>query len=249
MLSWPTEWSALHGIAEIVTPVLRVSTNTDLTGDKVVVQRQGTTYPAEGASGLRFPFQRRDVVRLTSGRSFRAGVAHAAGGCPQDNGFSSAAAMEEAHRTVLAAAAGAQLAGVALDLGAGDGRLLEQLRAAHPGLTSVLAVESDSERAAAARRRLGDRAVWEGDLFGFAWSGPVDLVVCMPGRLLEVDGERAGALGDRILEAPARLLYAYGDWLTKEPGGLAGLIRRTGLGTGQEIITRGDGVEATLIVA
>src|SRR5690606_6373845 len=34
MLSWPVEWSALHGIAVIVTPVLKISTNTDATAWK-----------------------------------------------------------------------------------------------------------------------------------------------------------------------------------------------------------------------
>jgi len=34
ILSWPLEWSALHGIAEIKTPVLRLSTSTDATASK-----------------------------------------------------------------------------------------------------------------------------------------------------------------------------------------------------------------------
>ena len=31
ILSWPIEWSALHGVAEIKTPILKVSTRTDVT--------------------------------------------------------------------------------------------------------------------------------------------------------------------------------------------------------------------------
>ena len=35
ILRWPVEWSALHGIAEIRTPVLKVSTRTDATATEV----------------------------------------------------------------------------------------------------------------------------------------------------------------------------------------------------------------------
>jgi hypothetical protein len=46
VLSWPVEWSALHGIAEIRTPVLKVSARTDATSVKYEVRRSGSTYPA-----------------------------------------------------------------------------------------------------------------------------------------------------------------------------------------------------------
>ncbi len=57
ILSWPVEWSALHGIAEIKTPVLKLSTSARAAQGKQVVRFTGTSYPAEGASGVRFPFQ------------------------------------------------------------------------------------------------------------------------------------------------------------------------------------------------
>lgn len=57
MLSWPLEWSALHGIAEIKTPILTISTRTDMTEKKYTVQLRGSSYPKEGAKGLVFPFQ------------------------------------------------------------------------------------------------------------------------------------------------------------------------------------------------
>jgi hypothetical protein len=57
ILSWPAEWSALHGIAEIKTPILKISTRTDATSHKLVVRRLGDHYPAEGAQGLCFPYQ------------------------------------------------------------------------------------------------------------------------------------------------------------------------------------------------
>jgi hypothetical protein len=56
LLHWPMEWSGLHGIAEIKTPIFRVSTRTDATANKVTFRLWGTLYPSEGARGVRFPF-------------------------------------------------------------------------------------------------------------------------------------------------------------------------------------------------
>lgn len=58
VLQWPAEWSALHGIAEIQTPILKICGATDATAGKYVVQWLGEEYPEEGASGLAFPYQR-----------------------------------------------------------------------------------------------------------------------------------------------------------------------------------------------
>ena len=55
-LAWPMEWSGLHGIAEIRTPVVKICTRTDSTAQKVVVQWLGSQYPSEGARGLTYPF-------------------------------------------------------------------------------------------------------------------------------------------------------------------------------------------------
>ncbi|MBX9680650.1 MAG: hypothetical protein K2X38_17995 [Gemmataceae bacterium] len=76
ILDWPVEWSALHGIAEIKTPLLRVSTQTDATAEKYVVRRLGNGYPAEGARGIHFPFRpaRQSLATLSVG--FRAGLAN-----------------------------------------------------------------------------------------------------------------------------------------------------------------------------
>jgi hypothetical protein len=65
ILSWPAEWSALHGIAEVRSPVLKLCTSTDATAGKYVIQWLGDSYPNEGASGLVFPY------RLGFGRSDR----------------------------------------------------------------------------------------------------------------------------------------------------------------------------------
>jgi hypothetical protein len=72
MLDWPVEWSALHGIAEIKTPLLKISTRTDATAGKYSVRRAGTGYPLEGGLGLGFPWVRLDHVPLTQSRAISA---------------------------------------------------------------------------------------------------------------------------------------------------------------------------------
>ena len=57
MLSWPAEWSALHGIAEIRTPIVKISTSTDATAEKLIIRWIGDGYPPDGAQGLAFPFK------------------------------------------------------------------------------------------------------------------------------------------------------------------------------------------------
>jgi hypothetical protein len=74
ILSWPVQWSALHGIAEIKTPVLKISTMTDATPQRRVVQRVANAYPAEGATGLSFPYRQSRSPPLTQSRGFHRGL-------------------------------------------------------------------------------------------------------------------------------------------------------------------------------
>lgn len=57
ILSWPAEWSALHGIAEIKTPILKLCTPTDATAGEYVVRWNGSVMPEEGAKGIGFPYK------------------------------------------------------------------------------------------------------------------------------------------------------------------------------------------------
>ena len=74
ILRWPVEWSALHGIAEIKTPVLKITTMTDATARKYVVRRHGDAYPPEGAVGLSFPYRQPHVPLLTQSLGFQRGL-------------------------------------------------------------------------------------------------------------------------------------------------------------------------------
>lgn len=55
-LSWPTSWSALHGIAEVKTPVFRFIRSAPPTRQRITVRRQGAAFPEQAARGLGFPF-------------------------------------------------------------------------------------------------------------------------------------------------------------------------------------------------
>ena len=74
ILDWPVEWSALHGVAEIKTPILKVSTRTDATPCKYTVRYKGRSTPPEAAQGLRFPFLAASSPILTESDGFRRGL-------------------------------------------------------------------------------------------------------------------------------------------------------------------------------
>jgi hypothetical protein len=57
ILSWPTLWSSLHGLAEVKSPILRMVTTTDATGERIEIRCLSDRYPAERASGIRFPYR------------------------------------------------------------------------------------------------------------------------------------------------------------------------------------------------
>jgi hypothetical protein len=57
ILSWPVEWTALHGIGELRTPILRCSFATDATRKKLTIEYHSEQYPQEGATGVKFPLR------------------------------------------------------------------------------------------------------------------------------------------------------------------------------------------------
>jgi hypothetical protein len=260
ILSWPVEWSALHGIAEIKTPVLKVSTRTDATARRYTVRRRGDSFPAEGAQGLSFPFQVPVKLRLTGTRGFQRGIEHAVTvNAPRpswyatDNGFDSIATMDDAHRPIVAAAANALSghAGNVLDLGCGNGALLDKIT---DGTRDVVPFGIDLdptriEHARALHPKAADNFI-VGDLFDDQqlWSDGrrYALAIVMPGRLLEVDARHAEVLRQRLRDRCDQVLvYAYGDWIADSD--LAGLARQAGmsvLSPGNELVSLAIAVDA-----
>ncbi len=246
VLAWPAEWSALHGIAEVKTPVVKVSTRTDATARKYTVRRLSDRLPDEALQGLSFPFEVPVKLRLTATRGFRKGLENmVAGDGPKpdwyasDNGFTSEDAMDAAHAPVVGAAVAA-LAGTGgdvLDLGCGNGALLQRIEAATAGVVPH-GIDVDAIRIEHARLVLPAHAdnFVAGDLVDEDVIWPdgrrYALAVLMPGRLLEAGPERSAALRQRLRDRCQQVLvYAYDDWLER-PGGLPGLAREAGLDPG-----------------
>jgi uncharacterized protein len=76
--AWPIEWSSLHGIAEVRTPVVKISTQTDALATRRVARFRGTgRYPAEAAKGVRFPYIEPPKPLLTLSAGYRRGLANA----------------------------------------------------------------------------------------------------------------------------------------------------------------------------
>ena len=155
-----------------------------------------------------------------------------------DNGFASMGAMDRAHQVILDVVGPVASA---IDLGAGDGRLLSKIPFIRPGaeksgdaLVMVIStgpwhgIEVDAGRAARGNRRHGRLvSVTASRIEDADLSGQYDAVFLMPGRLLEMesaqaDRVRAALVGRRLV------LYAYDDQLAKY-GGLQGLAERAGL--------------------
>lgn len=128
VLAWPVEWSALHGAAEIRYPVVKVVTRTGYTSDKRIVQRRGTSYPPEGARGLAFPYSAAEMRT------------------PQENGFPSVDAQDRGHTMILDALRSSPPHGAVLDLGAGNGLLMERISSTF--LRPVYGIEIDARKAA-----------------------------------------------------------------------------------------------------
>jgi hypothetical protein len=138
ILSWPAEWSAVHGVAEVKYPILKLSTPTTVV-DRRIVRRQGASYPAEGARGIVFPYSEQkakmSLGATTCGGELpielpvvRATGANLASSLWTENGFSSQTAMDNAHDMVLSQLAQSRPHGMVLDLGCGNGHLLTRVQ-------------------------------------------------------------------------------------------------------------------------
>lgn len=256
ILNWSVEWSALHGIAEIKTPVLKVSTRTDATPHKYTVRRTGETAPLEGARGLNFPYHTPVKPSITGSAAYQRGIENAIAPSPTlpdwyatDNGFTSRFAMDAAHRAIveLALRKLPEAGGNVLDLGCGNGALLEKLHTANPKLIPY-GIEVDASRFEHISVLLPQFAehFFPGDLFAdervWAAERRYTLALLMPGRLLEVEPDRSQWLRKRLQQyCDYLLVYAYGDWLTRYAN-LAGLAERAGL----ELLDSSPALECSL---
>jgi hypothetical protein len=107
ILNWPVQWSGLHGIGMIETPVCRVVFRTDMFNQKRTVRLHSDHYPRESALGLHFPHRTK---------------------MHNDNGFSSYEMQQHSHNVILDLVRHQPPESV-IDLGCGDGALLRKMKA------------------------------------------------------------------------------------------------------------------------
>ncbi len=56
LLAMPMSWDAYHGLAVIRTPIFYIITKTTPRTERLIIEKPGTFYPAEAATGCIFPF-------------------------------------------------------------------------------------------------------------------------------------------------------------------------------------------------
>jgi hypothetical protein len=183
IFSWPVEWSALHGAAEIRTPVCKIITDTGYGASERVVQFPGKKFPTEAARGNRFPYG-------------------PAPDCWSNNGFRSLEGMTRAHMVILKAARVAKDVKSISDPGCGTGLLLRKLGVSFPH--AQLTGTDINHHAVIQGRAENGLSLNIGNLFDFYSSA--DMVVFMPGRLLE-NSDRADKF---VRELNFRYLLLYG---------------------------------------
>jgi SAM-dependent methyltransferase len=236
ILSWPVEWTALHGIAEIKTPVLKVVTRTDATAERYVVRRPGASWPREGSTGVRFPFQTPERALVSDSAGFHRGLEHPITltrkpAQPEwyhrDNGFSTRHGMDRAHDPLVSVAREVLDDGAraVLDLGCGNGVLLSKIVAGEALVPYGVDFSASSIAHARELQPAFGPNFAHGDLFDTAmWADArrYALALLMIGRLLEVPGPKAqhvvAALRTRCDNI---VLYVYPGYSDQPLGELA----------------------------
>jgi hypothetical protein len=225
MLAMPAEWSALHGIAEIVTAAFRIVARTDATGEKYVVRLNSAELSKQAPSGLTFPFKppAKKASRFL-GRFEPSAESETPGGHIEherwyfeDNGFYSKYDMDYAHRPLVDALSKVAKTSV-LDLGCGNGALLRKTLAHQPSLVPF-GVDVDRAKLDHAKLLLPthrDNFI-EGNFFERElWNSipDVGVIIFMLGRLTEISRVEAAEFLRRTRhKSRCMLVYAYPDWL------------------------------------
>lgn len=254
MTQWPAEWSTLHGITEVRTPVVKLIARGDSTSRKYVVKYAGSSrkLPIHSAAGVVFPFSLPALPVITSSRSFESGLGNpitvSSQDCPfesepwyaEDNGFRTGYAMKRAHapivervRKLYQESPALQKSPRVLDLGCGNGVLLHRISKLNPTIVPV-GVDFDHGKISRARMVFGNqRSEFHVDDI-FVWSAnekppEMYLAILMLGRLLEVPEYLRAKFIERVAPSLEHVLvYAYEDYV-REHGSLRMMAERLGI--------------------
>jgi hypothetical protein len=71
--NWPVEWTSLHGIAEVRTPIVKLCGTSDAFDEKHTLQLFGAAYPEVGAAGVSFPYRQKSP-RARLRQEFRSNI-------------------------------------------------------------------------------------------------------------------------------------------------------------------------------
>lgn len=154
ILSWPVRWSALHGICEIKTPVLKAATRTDATKSTYTLDWEGEGRAELGAAGLAFPYRVPQRSVITDSTTFRRGLrqpvrlqAVRPDWYHLDNGFSTLYGMQRFYDPIVRCASAALRGPGArvLHLECGNGALLQTIVQAVDGV-EPFGVDADPTR-------------------------------------------------------------------------------------------------------
>lgn len=187
VLQWPVEWSRLFGIAELITPGLKISTRSDWTPTKDMFTRAGTYNKPVKKWWTQNGF--------SSAESMRSAHQLLAGGMID--------ALPQNARV--------------LDLGCGNGELLRRLARHRPDVAIAgVDINSDAIYAASVSfDKLGiPSKFWNASIETAPWSewNPT-VVLYTPGRLLEMTIENATQIRQQLRRIPLQFVYSYGDSL------------------------------------
>lgn len=204
VLSWPVVGSRLFGIAEYISPALKITTRTDWTPtlERASKPTTGVGYQKVNADWWKH------------------------------NGFSGHCEMRSAHKWIITSLKELLTQNARIvDLGCGNGALLRRLKIYRPDV-KIAGVDTNADAIASIPPLTGKFI--SGRIQDGAWfdANAYDAVLVNPVRLLEMAPEEAEQARAWLREIPQVFVYAYGD-VTKQHGTLAKLTEKAGLGNVQ----------------
>lgn len=217
VLQWPVEWSRLFGIAEIVTPALKISTRTDWTPTKDTFRKDGVYQKPSKKWWTQNGFGTADAMRS----------AH-------DVVSASVSPLLPKKSRVL-------------DLGCGNGRLLRQLKSDRPDIRiGGVDINHDAIIDASGSVMDLTSKFWHEHIEVGSWRQWLPTVVLYtPGRLLEMDSTVAAKVRSWLSEIPIQIVYSYEDWLSGTT--LSELCGRAQLPVLSESLVKMPGIEVGVI--